>query len=197
MEQTIASATYALIVANLIASLYALFLDREFTGHFAFEVRAILRERQHYRVFTSSFLHNDLIHLSFNMWALYCFGPPVEHLLGKTGFLVVYFGAILASGILSFIMNRTDMNYSSVGASDGVSGVLFSFILFYPTTELMIFPIPFAMPAFMFGIVFLVISSLLINADNRRMAHESHVGGAVAGFLLTLLMVPELFGRLF
>jgi len=197
MEIPVASATYALIVANLVASLWALAFDREFINHFAFNVGAVTRQNQHYRVFTSSFLHNDLLHLFFNMLTLFYFGPVVEMKLGKTGFLVVYFGAILVSGILSWYFNRKDMNYSSVGASDGVAGILFSFILFFPTAGMYIFPIPFAIPAFLFGILFLIISSLLINSRNRRVAHEGHLGGAIAGLVLTALMVPSALGQHF
>ena len=193
----VASATYALIVANLVASLWALFFDRDFLNQFAFHVGAVTRQGQHYRVFTSSFLHNDLFHLAFNMWALFLFGPAIEMRLGKTGFLVVYFGAILVSGILSWYFNRRDLNYSSVGASDAVSGILFSFILFYPFSTLMIFPLLLPIPAWLFGILFLIISSLLINADNRRVAHEGHLGGALAGLVLTALMVPTAFMQYF
>ena len=125
-----APATYALIIANLIASLYGLLGDRQFVSEFSFNVGAVARRKQHYRIFTSSFLHVDFFHLLFNMMTLYFFGPTVEALLGTDGFLVVYFGAILVSGIVSFYANRDNLLYSSIGASDAVSGVLLSFCLF-------------------------------------------------------------------
>lgn len=191
MEIPNAPLTYALIIANLVASLYALFFDHDFVEQFKFEVDAVRRRGQHYRVFTSSFLHNDLFHLLFNMMALFSFGPYVEILLGRTGYSVVYFGAILASGILSFYVNRRDGSYSSVGASDAVSGVIFSFILFYPMDALYIFPLPIPIPAIIFGVIFIVLSSVLMNRENRRIAHEGHLGGALAGIVLTIAMVPN------
>ena len=192
MDLAIAPVTYAMIVANIIASSWAFFFDRNFTGQFAFNVGAIARHKQHYRVFTSSFLHNDPIHLTFNMVALFSFGPLVEAVLGRTGFFVVYFGAILSSGILSFFVNRRNDQYTSVGASDAVSGVIFAGILISPFDELFIFPIPFAIPAWGFGFLFLGISTLLMGAENRRIAHEGHLGGALAGIALTALMLPRL-----
>ena len=130
MEFPGAPATYAIIIANLIASIYGLSFDRGFVGSFAFNVGALVNAKQHYRIFTSSFLHGDYFHLLFNMMTLLFFGPVVERLLGTDGFLVVYFGAVLASGIVSFYVNRANLAYTSLGASVGVSGVVLSFCLF-------------------------------------------------------------------
>lgn len=197
MDIPLAPVTYGLIVANLAVSIWALFFDRDFTRQFAFDVGAIKRDKQHFRVFTSSFLHVDPMHLAFNMMTLFFFGPDVERALGKLGFLVVYFGAILASGIVSFYVNRHNKAYTSIGASDAVSGVLFSFVLMAPFAKMFIFPLPLPVPAWLFGIIFLLISSVLMGAENRRIAHEGHLGGAVGGLILTLLMVPETVMRYF
>ncbi len=129
MEFAGAPATYALIIANLIASLYGLIGDRRFVSDFAFQVGAVARKKQHYRIFTSSFLHADYFHLLFNMMTLWFFGPTVEKILGTDGFLVVYFGAILVSGIVSFYARRGDLAYSSIGASDAVSGVVLTVLM--------------------------------------------------------------------
>ncbi len=102
MELPGAPATYAIIIANLVASVYGLSFDRGFVRSFAFNVGALVNAKQHYRIFTSSFLHGDYFHLLFNMMTLFFFGPPVERLLGTDGFLVIFFGAVLASGIVSF-----------------------------------------------------------------------------------------------
>ncbi len=197
MEIEIAPVTYALIMANVVVSVWALAFDRDFINQFAFDIGAIARRKQHYRIFTSSFLHVDPMHLLFNMMTLFFFGPQVEAVLGKTGFLVVYFGAVLASGILSFFVQRQNLSYTSIGASDATSGIVFSFILMAPFSELFIFPLPFPIPAWLFGILFIVISSMLMNAENRKVAHEGHLGGAAGGFLLTALMLPELITRWF
>jgi len=197
MELPGAPATYALIIANLIASLYGLLIDRRFVESFAFHVGALARRKQHYRVFTSSFLHGDLFHLLFNMMTLFYFGPVVERILGIDGFLVVYFGAILTSGIVSFYVNRKNLDYSSIGASDGVSGVLLSFCLFFPMEKIYFFFIPIGIPAIVFAVVFVAISAGLMGREGNRISHEGHLGGALAGVVLTLMMRPDVIGRLF
>ncbi len=110
MQVPLAPATYALIIANIVVSVYALSFDRSFVRSFAFNVGALVNGKQHYRVFTSSFLHGDYFHLLFNMMTLFFFGPVVESILGTDGFWVVYFGAILVSGMVSFYANRDDLN---------------------------------------------------------------------------------------
>ena len=197
MEFTGPPATTALIIANLIASIYGLAFDRRFVDSYLFHVGAVARQKQHYRIFTSSFLHGDYFHLLFNMMALWSFGPTVESLLGTDGFLVVYFGAVMTSGIVSFYVNRDRLDYSSLGASDGVSGVILSFCLFYPLSSLYFFFLPIPIPAFIFAGVFIAVSLGLMGREGNRIAHEGHLGGAIAGVVLTVLMKPEVVGQIF
>jgi membrane associated rhomboid family serine protease len=197
MELPGAPATYALIIANLIASIYALSFDRGFVGGFAFNVGALVNNKQHYRIFTSSFLHGDYFHLLFNMMTLFYFGPAVERILGTDGFLVVYFGAVLASGIVSFYVNRKKLDYTSLGASDGVSGVLLSYCVFYPLSLMYFMFVPVGIPAILFGVVFVLVSANMVGRFGGRTAHEAHFAGAVAGIILTVLMRPEAITRYF
>ena len=197
MELPGAPATYALIIANLIASIYGLKFDRSFIGSYAFNVGALVNAKQHYRVFTSSFLHGDFFHLLFNMMTLFFFGPPVEELLGTDGFLVVYFGAVLASGIVSFYVNRENLTYTSLGASDGISGVLLSFCLFAPLYPIYFFLIPIPIPAILYGVGYLLISANMMGRYGGRTAHEAHFAGAVAGVVLTVLMMPQVVTQIF
>ncbi len=197
MDLPYAPATYALIAANLIASIYALAFDHRFASQFAFHVGAIARQRQHYRVFTSSFLHGDAFHLLFNMMTLFFFGPAVEEALGTDGFLVVYFGAVMASGVASFFVNRRDLDYTSLGASDGVAGTVLAFCVFNPFAPIYFFFIPIPIPAIVFGVLFIVISAGLMRRDTGRIAHEAHLAGALAGVLLTIAQAPGLVTQLF
>ena len=197
MEFPVAPATYALIVANVIASVYGLSFDRNFVGQFAFNVGALVNAKQHYRVFTSSFLHGDYFHLLFNMMTLFYFGPVVEDILGTDGFLVVYFGAVLASGIVSFYVNKTNYAYTSLGASDAVSGVLLSFCLFYPLAGIRFMFVPVDIPAILFGAFYIAISANMMGRFGGRVAHEAHLAGAVAGVVLTLAMRPQIVAQIF
>lgn len=195
MDISAAPATTALIVANLAASLYAFLVDPRFVNEFSFHIGAIVRRKQHWRIFTSSFLHGDYFHLAFNMMTLYFFGPVVEHILGTDGFLAVYFGAILASGIVSFYVRRHQLDYSSIGASDGVSGIVLSFCVFYPLEPIYIFFLPIGIPAILYGVIFIVISAGMMGRQGGRIAHEGHLGGAIAGVLLTIVMKPEVLSN--
>lgn len=197
MELPGAPATYAIIIANLIASIYGLSFDRGFVGSFAFNVGALVNAKQHYRIFTSSFLHGDYFHLLFNMMTLFFFGPVVERILGTDGFLVVYFGAVLASGIVSFYVNRNNLAYSSLGASDGVSGVVLSFCLFFPLAPIYFMFVPVGIPAIVYGVFYILISANMIGRFGGRVAHEAHLAGAIAGVVLTVAMRPGIVAQIF
>lgn len=192
-----APATYALILINIAISLYAFYGDRSFINQFAFQVRAVAQEKQHYRVITSSFLHANLPHLLLNMLTILFFGPPIEAILGTLGFLVVYFGAIVVSGLVSLRVNKTNPDYASVGASDAASGVVLSYCCFYPFEPIYILFIPFGIPALLYGVLFIFISARLMERSDRVIAHEGHLGGAIAGAALTVLMKPEVVTQFF
>lgn len=190
-----APATVALLCVNVIVSLYALLFDRTFINQFAFQVHAVHDLKQQYRIITSSFLHANIPHLILNMLTLFFFGPEVERIFGMLGFLVIYFGAILASGAVSLKVNRNNPGYSSVGASDAVSGVVLSFCCFHPLQPLYIMFIPIPIPAILYGVIFIALSAQLMERTNRVIAHEGHLGGALAGVALSILMKPEIVTR--
>lgn len=190
-------ATLALICVNVIIGIYAFYIDRTFINQFAFQVHAVRDQKQYYRILTSSFLHANLAHLLLNMMTLFFFGPEIERILGKLGFLVVYFGAIFASGYVSLKVNRDNPSYSSIGASDAVSGVVLSFCCFHPFQPLYLMFIPIPIPAILYGVLFMAISAQLMERSNRVIAHEGHLGGALAGVALTILMRPDVITRFF
>ena len=146
-------------------------------------------------------IHGPLIRhiqpVAKNMMTLFFFGPVVEKTLGTDGFLVVYFGAVLTSGIVSFYVNRNRPDYSSLGASDGVLGVLLSFCMFYPLSPIYIMFLPIGIPAILFAVLFVAISAGMMGREGNRIAHEGHLGGALAGIVLTILMRPDVLTGLF
>jgi len=192
-----APTTLALIIVNIFISLYAFYGDRTFINQFAFQVHAVRDLKQHYRIVTSSFLHANPAHLILNLMTLFFFGPEIERILGKLGFLVVYFGAIITSGLVSLRVNRDNPNYASVGASDAVSGVVLSYCCFYPFAKIYFLFLPIGIPALLFGAIFILLSAQMMERQNRIIAHEGHLGGALAGVALTILMRPEVITRLF
>ena len=121
--------------------------------------------------------------------------PLATHLGQYELVLVALF--IIASGITTAIVHKKNGTYSSVGASDAVSGVLLSFCVFFPLQPIYIMFIPIGIPALLYGFMYIVISARLMGEPGNRIAHEGHLGGAVAGVILTLLMKPEAITRFF
>lgn len=183
-------ATSALIVANVLASLYAL-SNARFMDKNLFHVGPILDRREWHRMVTSGFLHGGFIHLFVNMYVLFMFGGYVERVLGPMAFVILYFVALLGGNAWALLENKAKPAYRALGASGATSGIVMSFILFRPFEPLMIFPIPFFMPAVVLGLIFVIASAILAQRENKAIGHEAHLGGALAGIVATILLQPS------
>lgn len=159
----------------------------------------IVQEHKYYQIFTSGFLHADYIHLFFNMFTLFSFGSVLESIFikkfglteGSIDFLLIYLISMLLGSIITVLFNFRDEGYVGVGASGAVSGIIFSFILFFPTSTVGMFFIP--MPAWLFAIVYVGISIYGMKQKLGNIGHEAHLGGAVGGILATLLLIQGSF----
>lgn len=183
--------TLALLLLNVGISGYAMLLDVSLIDELSFRPVRIEAENEYYRFITAGFVHGGGAHLAFNMITLYFFGPQLEGLLGPAAFLVLYFGSELTAHGLTFLYHRTDPHYAAVGASGAISGVLFAFCLYAPLAMLgvmMVIP----MPAILFAFLYVAISIYAIgNAEPGApggIAHEAHLGGALGGIVLTILL---------
>ncbi len=188
--------TFLLLILNVLISGYALFADQSLVERLSFKPRRILGQGEYYRLITAGFVHVGLTHLLFNMITLYYFGPPLEVLLGSVKFMLLYFGAELLAHGLSLLLHRNNASYAAVGASGAISGVLFGFILFYPSAPIYIFFIPIGIPAFVFAFAYVALSIYAMkqasaNGMTGGIAHEAHIGGALGGLLLTILLEPR------
>lgn len=190
MEQMLTTPVTSLLIAgNVIASLIAL-SNPSFMAKNLFHVGPILQQKEWHRMVTSGFLHGGILHLLVNMYVLFMFGGFVERVVGPVAYLIIYFAALLGGNAWALLENKAKPSYRALGASGATSGIVMSFILFRPFEPLMIFPIPFFMPAVVLGIVFLVGSAILSQRDNKRIGHEAHLGGALAGILATIAVQP-------
>jgi membrane associated rhomboid family serine protease len=179
-----------IIIVNVLLSLKG-FNEYSFLDKYKFQVGKIVSGEK-IRMVTSGFLHVDWMHLIFNMYALYLFGDIVANVLGTTSFLVIYFGSLLAGNMYSLFYHKSEPYYSAVGASGAVSGILYSAILLYPDMTLMLFPLPIPIPAYVFGIGYLVYSIYGMKKQLGNIGHSAHLGGAIGGFAITLLLFPIL-----
>ncbi len=192
------STTIILIVITSLVSLSA-FNDGRVFQSLLFEPFVIRARGEWYRFITHAFIHANWPHLLVNMFVLYMFGRNVEMLYGMiTGgspvvpFLILYGGGILFSSLPSFKRYMLDPSYRAVGASGAVSAVLFAQILMLPTTSVYFFLIPFPIPAFVFGILYLFYSWYMDRKGGDNVAHDAHFYGALFGILYTAALDPQL-----
>ena len=117
---------------------------------------AIARRGEYWRLLSYGLIHADPGHLFFNMVTLYFFGRAMEPLfvgrLGPAGYLAFYLGALLVSILPTYLRNRNNANYHSLGASGAVSAVLFAFILLQPWALIFVFFIP--VPAIVYAVLY-------------------------------------------
>ena len=188
------------IITGLIS--YNAFQDR---GRFVSLMHSPFQEKksnQYYRMLTSGFLHGGMEHLLINMFVLYMFGELIEQkflfefgeVMGRLNYLLLYLLGIIFANIPTFLMHKNNPNFSSVGASGAVSALVFVFILFYPWQKLLLFFI-IPCPAIIAGVLYLIYSSYAAKKGTDKIDHVAHFGGAVFGFLFTIILKPELFSQ--
>jgi len=179
-----------IIVANVLMS-YKGFNDLSFFRKYEFHVGSI-RAGEQIRMFSSGFLHADFPHLIFNMLTLYFFAPVVIEYLGDFSFALIYIGSLIFGSLLTMLLHKNDYSYRAVGASGAVTGVLYSAILLQPDMMLGIFFV-IPIPAYLFGILYLLYSIYGMKAKNDNIGHTAHFGGAIGGYVITLVKDPQLF----
>ena len=137
---------------------------------------------------TSMFLHGGFMHLAGNMLYLWIFGNNIEDAMGRGRFLVFYLLCGIAA-VLAQALPDTRSTVPMIGASGAISGVLFAFCLFEPFAMLgIMFIIP--MPAILFAVLYVALSIYASRREVGRVAHEAHLGGALGGLALTILLYP-------
>ena len=171
--------------------------NRELFDRLKFQMDAILEGKQYDRMITSAFLHADTMHLIFNMFAFYVFAPVVLSMFSSLSFVLIYLISILAGSLFTILFHGKEKWYTAVGASGGVSGVVFSAIMIYPDMPLRLIFFPFFdFPAWAFALAYLGYSMFGMKSRHDNVGHAAHLGGSVAGIAVTLGMMPELINKL-
>jgi len=191
MIELIEFTVFVLITATTLISWQG-FRNGLYFDKYAFEVDKILLDKQYYRLISSTFLHVSWWHLIFNMASLYVFSIGVGYTLGVANFLTIYFGSKILGSLLALYIHRAHGDYTSVGASAGIAGVIFSSVAMMPTAEISFFFLPFAMPAWAFGLLYSLVCIYGIKRQADNIGHEAHLGGAVGGVLLTIFIEPTI-----
>jgi len=183
--------TAIIIGANALMSFKG-FNDRLFFEQYKFNVSRI-KIGEHIRMFSSGFLHADTTHLLFNMLTLYFFANAVIFQLGNFSFIIIYVASLIFGNLLSLYFHKDEGWYSAVGASGAVTGILYAAILLQPEMSLYMFFIPIPIPGYLFGIGYLLYSIYGMKNRVGNIGHDAHFGGAVGGYVVTLMLQPSLF----
>ena len=186
--------TFGLLLANLIASFVG-FSYPDFVNQNSLWIRPIREQQQWHRVLTSGFLHVNGAHLFVNMLTLYFFGPPLEAQFGSTSFAILYFGSLLGGSIWEIVDKGNRPDYRAIGASGAISGLMSAVGILFPFATIYLM---FALPVWagLYALAFIVISFIYSRREDAMIAHGAHLGGAVAGIVLTLVLKPHAFGDL-
>jgi membrane associated rhomboid family serine protease len=139
----------------------------------------------------SGFLHVDLQHLLFNMITLYFFADQVIYKVGSFYFFLIYFGSLIFGNLLSYYFHKNESYYSAVGASGAVTGILYAAILLFPGMELYLYFIPIPIPSYIVGVGYMLYSIYGMKSRVGNIGHDAHFGGAIGGYVLTLLIAPQ------
>lgn len=192
------SITTIIIVLTCITSFLA-FNNPRLMDALIFWPPAVSMRHQYYRFITCGFLHADIMHLAFNMITLYFFGKVLEsYYMGILGlqhyyYTILYFSALIVANIPSYLKQRDNYNYRSLGASGAVCAVMFAFIMIDPWETLYIFfKIP--VPAIIYAVLFLGYSIYMSRRGGDNVNHDAHLWGALFGVVFTIAVRPSVVG---
>ncbi|TAF64709.1 MAG: rhomboid family intramembrane serine protease [Cytophagales bacterium] len=158
---------------------------------------SISKRREYYRFLTSGFIHADIMHLGVNMFTFYFFGRSVEliykalfgNFFGGFLFVLLYLLGIILSDLPTFYKHRNSYAYNALGASGGVSAIVFASILFNPLNDVCLYGI-LCLPGFILGVLYLVYSASMKDASDG-VNHEAHFWGALFGIVFDILVYPN------
>jgi membrane associated rhomboid family serine protease len=188
--------TLVFIGINVFVSLIGFSRMNRGDRGFFFSPSDVSAGRNYQGMLLSHFAHADGGHLLFNMMTLYFFGPVVEQGLGARGMLLIYMGAGVFSTLVVYYLHRADPRYRALGASDSVTGIIFAAIVLLPGMEVYFFLVPVPIPAPLFAVGYIFLSTYLLRRGGGHISHEAHLAGAISGLLLAGLLAPEGFGPL-
>ena len=187
-----ASCTFIIIIVTSLIS-YASFKNEKLKNELLFSPFEYSNKKKWWIILTHGFIHADFLHLFFNMYVLYIFGPSLESYfissseIGWVYFISFYLLGIIFSTLPSIFKHNNNPNYRSLGASGAVSSVVFAYIIIFPLRELGLLLIPGVfLPGFIFGVLYLVAEHYLSKKQYSNIAHDAHISGSVFGIFFIL-----------
>jgi len=184
--------TFTIILITCIVSIVS-FNDSNVKKGLILSPYKVLNEKKFWLLITHAFIHADYLHLFFNMYVLYMFGPYLELYfeynasLGFISYILFYILSAIFATIPALYKNGNNPNYLSLGASGAVSAVVFAYIVLNPLRELGIILLPgIWIPGFIFGILYLIAENYMSKKKYSNIAHDAHISGALFGVFFIL-----------
>ncbi len=202
--------TILIVAVTCITSLLA-FNNPVMNYNLLFYPYRVFRFKEWHRIISGCFIHLNYTHLILNMIALYSFGVFVEnsfdyvfHEKGRLLYVLLYFGGVIFADIPSLIKDRNNQQSTGLGASGGVSAVVFAAILLNPFSKIYLMFIPIGIPSFVFGPLYVAYCIYMDNYGHQHKtgitlidnaSHSAHLWGSVFGFIFPIIFAPWLFMR--
>lgn len=185
------SITTGIIIITVLVSLGG-FSNRKIIDDLIFYPPAVTKQNQWYRFFTCGFIHADYVHLIFNMLSLYFFGDVVENgfttlfgPMGKWIYLAMYVTALVVSLLPTYLKNRNNYQYRSLGASGAVSAVIFAGLLLQPAGTIYFYFFP--MPSYVFAPLYLLFTAYMDRRGGGNINHSAHLWGSLYGLAFVII----------
>jgi membrane associated rhomboid family serine protease len=182
------------IITSVAASLYA-WKKPEIYHKWIMNPYKVNHNNEYYRFITSGFIHADYTHLFFNMFSLYFFSRVVENAMGIVNFLILYIVGIMDSDLPTYFKYKNAPYYNSLGASGGVSSVIFASILLNPLSKIYIFIIPVGIPGFIYGLLYLFFCYYMSKKGGDNINHDAHFYGSIFGLGYAAVVLPWALGN--
>ncbi len=185
-----------ILLAAIVLISYRAIKDPLLFNRLKFNVSAV-ENGEYYRLLTAGFIHVDYNHLFFNGFTLFIFGGNALYGLGTINFILLYLISLLMGNGLAYYYHKKNPYYTAVGASGAIMGIVYSSILMFPEMELAFIFFPVPMPAYIFGVGYLIYTLFGIKSQNDGIGHAAHFGGAIGGIICTLVFDPYVFEKSF
>ncbi len=163
-----------------------------FQDKFLFNIDTVLIRKEYIRIISSGFLHANWKHFAFNMITLYFFGSNLENYIGAFLFFLIYLISLIGGNLLALYIHRNHSDYSAIGASGAVSGIVFAAIGLSPGMSIGFVILPFEFPAWLYAIGYVLYSIYGITSKKDNIGHEAHLGGAILGLITAIIIKPEI-----
>jgi len=183
------------IIASLIFFFFIIsfsvigFYQKKFLKIMIFSPFDFFQKKRYFQLITGGFVHSSVGHLVLNLVIFYFFAFSLNNQIGNKQFFIIYFASLIGSHLITLLKNKKKEDFASLGASGALAGILFAFMLFNPETKLSLFFLPIGIPVPFFALGFLAYSFFKAKKkEDSRVNHESHLWGAVSGFITAFFL---------